>query len=132
MRIEIEDNVINQLVLQHTLEPLGIPFHIANDGDEGFEAFERLDPLLVLMDISMPRMDGFSAVAMIRAIESVRGLAGRTPIIAITAHAMAGDRERCIASGMDDYVSKPVSPAALQARVLEWLDRSAAGFRRAG
>jgi CheY-like chemotaxis protein len=81
---------------------------------------------LVLMDCQMPEMDGYQATGMIRQIEAILGRS--TPIVALTAHAMDGSREECLAAGMNDQLSKPLTLAALTAKLLEWLsvDRSAA------
>jgi signal transduction histidine kinase/ActR/RegA family two-component response regulator len=109
-----EDNAVNRVVAQRLLERGGHRVTVAVDGREAVRAFEaalqaleseRFD--VILMDIQMPEMDGLEATGHIRRIEACRGL--HTPIIAFTAHAMKGDRERCIAAGMDDYVTKPVN-----------------------
>lgn len=119
--LAFEDNAINQLVLEHTLGAVGIPFHIADDGELGIAAYRKLDRVLVLMDISMPRMDGFTATGLIRAMESREGDGRRVPIIALTAHALTGDRDRCMEAGMDDYIAKPISPAHVQQKIRQWL-----------
>jgi two-component system sensor histidine kinase/response regulator len=100
-----EDNEINQLVLSSHLQRHGHLVVVTNDGREAVAAFRQSSFDVVLMDIQMPEMDGFEAVARIRSIEVERGT--HTPIIAVTAHAMRGYREKCIAAGMDDHVSKP-------------------------
>lgn len=102
-----EDNEINQEVTRLHLERLGCHVEIAEDGQAGLEHFEQGNYDVILMDCQMPRMDGFDATRSIRRIESQRGDAARIPIVAITAFAMEGDRERCIDAGMDDYLSKP-------------------------
>jgi CheY-like chemotaxis protein len=104
-----EDNVINQRLAMRLLAKLG---HVATLADNGAEAVELIreskdTPFdLVLMDLQMPKMGGFEATERIRALERERGT--RTPIVAMTAHAMQGDRERCLDAGMDDYVAKPI------------------------
>ena len=108
-----EDNRVNQRVAARFLERLGHTVTLANDGREAVAAWQAAPFDLVLMDVQMPEMDGFEAVAAIRALELERGRGGRTPIIALTAHAMSGDRERCIAAGMDGYLTKPMKLAQL-------------------
>jgi PAS domain S-box-containing protein len=112
-----EDNPVNQRYAVRLLEKLGHAVTVANHGAEAVAHWERRPFDLVLMDVQMPEMDGFEATAAIR--ERELGAARRTPIVAMTAHAMKGDRERCIANGMDDYTSKPVQRADLL-RVLAW------------
>jgi PAS domain S-box-containing protein len=114
-----EDNPINQRVAQMYLDQLGVASHIASNGKEAVEAVAANAYALVLMDCQMPEMDGFAATAAIRQAESHGGR--KTPIVAMTAHAMAGDRERCLAAGMDDYMSKPVHPDALRKIIEKWL-----------
>ncbi len=113
-----EDNPVNQLVAVRLLEKAGHRITVANNGQEALEQYENGQFDAVLMDVQMPVMGGFEATQNIRAREARRSdMLGegwrRTPIIAMTAHAMAGDRERCLASGMDDYVTKPINAAAL-------------------
>jgi CheY-like chemotaxis protein len=106
-----EDNPVNQLVASRLLEKQG--HHVVACGN-GRQALERLDQErfdLILMDVEMPEIDGFEATATIRMKEATTG--ARIPIIAMTAHALKGDRDRCLAAGMDDYVSKPIQPSAL-------------------
>ena len=101
-----EDNVINQKVVVQMLRKLGYRVDVAADGREVLSAIARIDYHLILMDCQMPEVDGFEATAAIRQIE--QGTGKRIPIIALTANAMRGDRERCLESGMDDFLSKPV------------------------
>ena len=114
-----EDNEVNQMVFSQILDGLGLTYRIAGNGRTAVEMHRLLKPRLILMDVSMPEMNGFEATAAIRAAERARG--GSTPIIGITAHALKGDRERCLEAGMDDYLPKPVSPKALSAKIETWL-----------
>lgn len=122
-----EDNHVNQLVFTQTLEDQGRSFRIANNGAEAIALYKQIGPRLILMDISMPEMNGLEATAAIRDLESETG--GHTPIIAVTAHAMSGDKEKYLDAGMDDYLSKPISPAKLQDMVQKWLAKDALGNR---
>ncbi len=106
-----EDNAVNQRVLSRLLERLGCQVEIAADGQEALEKARAGGWDLVLMDCQMPVLDGFAAT---RAIRALAGDAAKVPIVAVTAHALAGDRERCLAEGMDDYLTKPVSLASLE------------------
>lgn len=116
----VEDYAINQQVAQLYLDGLGYQSHIANNGREAVETFANAKYDLILMDCQMPEMDGFAATSAIREIEDKKAKQ-RTPIIAMTAHAMDGDRDRCLLAGMDDYLSKPVDPDALQRMLEKWL-----------
>ncbi|HVN58537.1 MAG TPA: response regulator [Bacteroidales bacterium] len=107
----VEDNVINQKITMLTLKPLVSNIDTAVNGMEAVEKFENADYDLILMDIQMPVMSGLVAAEKIRAIETARKT--HVPIIAITANAMLGDKERCLSAGMDDYISKPFQPAVL-------------------
>ena len=115
-----EDNEVNQKVALRILEKLGCVVEVAEDGREALLACERTRYDVVLMDGQMPGMDGFEATRRIRARERERG-APRMPIIAMTASAMKGDRERCLEAGMDDYVAKPVTPELLESVLRRWL-----------
>jgi signal transduction histidine kinase/CheY-like chemotaxis protein len=115
-----EDNPVNQTLAKRLLERFGLRVRIANDGIEAIEQWTREHPDLVLMDCQMPRLDGFGATERIRALEAAGGLPA-TPVIAVTANAMPGDRERCLAHGMDDYLAKPYNPAQLREIVERWL-----------
>jgi signal transduction histidine kinase/CheY-like chemotaxis protein len=110
-----EDNPVNQHVAVRTLERMGHVVTVVSNGRAAVEEWERGQYDVILMDVQMPELDGFEATRMIRQMEA--GRACRTPIIAMTAHAMKGDRERCLAAGMDDYVAKPVRREELEAAI---------------
>ena len=117
-----EDNEVNQLVFGQILNGLGLSYRIAANGRTAVEMYRSLRPRLVLMDVSMPEMNGYEATRAIRAGEVQSG--GHTPIIGVTAHALKGDREKCIEAGMDDYLPKPVSPDRLGAKIGTWLSET--------
>jgi signal transduction histidine kinase/DNA-binding response OmpR family regulator len=118
----VDDSPVNQRVAARILEKMGHRVDVANDGAEAVAAVSRQTYDAVLMDCQMPSMDGFEATAEIRRRESAT--ARHTPIIAMTAAAMAGDQEKCLAAGMDAYVSKPVNVDALTAALARWLGTS--------
>jgi signal transduction histidine kinase/ActR/RegA family two-component response regulator len=117
-----EDNPVNQRVVQHLLRKRRWSMTVVDDGREAVAAFERERFDLVLMDVQMPEMDGLEAVTLLRSIERRDGRP-HTPVIAVTAHAMSGDRDRCLARGMDGYVTKPLRPDALFAHIDDVLAR---------
>jgi CheY-like chemotaxis protein len=110
-----EDNAVNQTLAVRILEKRGYAVTVAPDGQAAVDAHRsgRFD--LILMDIQMPGMDGFEATAAIRESEKLTG--GHIPIVAMTAHALVGDQEKCLASGMDGYVSKPIRTSELFAAI---------------
>jgi two-component system sensor histidine kinase/response regulator len=107
----VEDNPVNRRLAQHVLEKAGHRVVAADNGAAALETLERKHFDLVLMDVQMPRMDGIETTAAIRNREKITG--GYIPIVALTAHAMARDRERCLEAGMDGYLIKPIQPAML-------------------
>jgi CheY-like chemotaxis protein len=117
----VEDNQVNQMLAKRLLENQGHQVIVATNGRVALTALERQAVDLILMDVQMPEMDGFEATGLIRQQEQTTG--GHLPIIAMTAHAMKGDRERCLAVGMDDYVSKPIDPRKLFLVMQETLAR---------
>lgn len=118
-----EDNPINQQLGILTLEAAGHQVTVANNGREAVDHYKEGQFDFILMDVQMPELDGFQATAEIRALEEKSGTS--IPIIALTAHAMKGDKERCLAAGMDGYVSKPLDPAKLMEVMLELAPESA-------
>ncbi len=114
----VEDNHINQLMAKKTLEMFGHEVTIAENGREAVERVAKDAFDIVLMDGQMPVMDGLEATRIIRSRESKTG--GRIPILAMTAHAMKGDRERFLSAGMDDYISKPIDPERLRKMLERW------------
>lgn len=115
-----EDNEINQLIATEILTAAGFDCVVAEDGKAAVAAVEREAFDVVLMDCQMPELDGFGATRQIRAREAAGTLTaqtGRLPIIALTANALKGDRERCLAAGMDSHTSKPIDPAAVLAEI---------------
>jgi CheY-like chemotaxis protein len=101
-----EDNAVNRMLAVRLLEKRGHKVTTANNGREAVAAFSTQQFDLILMDVQMPEMDGFEATAEIRSMQIVTG--PHTPIIALTAHALTGDREKCMECGMDGYVAKPI------------------------
>lgn len=116
----VEDNLINQMVCQEILKQLGVTVYVANNGVEALEALPKYPYDLVLMDCQMPEMDGYETTRAIRAREQADRLK-HLPIIALTAHAMPGDREKCLETGMDDYLVKPFQIEELRVLLERWL-----------
>jgi CheY-like chemotaxis protein len=113
-----EDNKVNQMLALTLLKKRGYDVAVADNGRQAVDLVQRSEFDVVLMDVQMPELDGFEATAVLRAAEAET--AKRLPIIAVTAHAMEGDRQRCLAAGMDDYISKPIDPDKLEAAILRW------------
>lgn len=109
----VEDNELNRDMLSRRLERRGHVLVIAVDGKEGVEAAQRENPELILLDMSLPVMDGWTAARLLKGGDSTKSI----PIIALTAHAMQGDREKAIEAGCDDYDTKPVDLARLLAKM---------------
>ena len=109
----VEDNEDNIYMLRHRLERKGIEVIVAKDGAEGIESAGRERPDLILMDLSLPVIDGWEAARRLKAAPDTQAI----PIIALSAHAMTGDRERALAAGCDDYDTKPVDLRALMAKI---------------
>jgi two-component system sensor histidine kinase/response regulator len=118
----VEDNVVNQVLAARLLEKRGHSVIVAGNGKEALAALEKQSFDLVFMDIQMPEMDGLEATAAIRAKEKISG--NHLAVVAMTAHAMVGDRERCLAAGMDDYLTKPIRPDELTSLLAHYLPKT--------
>lgn len=114
----VDDNAINQKVASRMLEKMRCSVHVAADGQQALDATAATPYDLVLMDVQMPVMDGLEATRRIRERE---GTQRHTIIVAVTANAIQGDRERCLASGMDDYLPKPIRQQDLEGLVVKWV-----------
>ncbi|MEA2495109.1 MAG: hypothetical protein QOJ29_3020, partial [Thermoleophilaceae bacterium] len=120
----VEDNEVNQVLAVRMLERRGYKSEVVSNGREGLEALARCDYAAVLMDCQTPEVNGYDATSALR----VREPDGKhTAVIAMTAHALRGDREKCLASGMDDYLAKPLRPEELDAALLRWAPRTTGG-----
>jgi two-component system, sensor histidine kinase and response regulator len=131
----VEDYATNQIVASKHLTAAGLQVDIAENGQRAVDAYQQRDYDLILMDVQMPVMDGFEATGAIRALEAeamsrtLDGQAPRhpTPIIAMTANALIGDRDRCLAAGMDDFITKPIKRKSLLNAVRQWVGNGQRG-----
>lgn len=121
-----EDNDVNQIVFNQILQQTGLRYRIVDNGEQAVQIWRAFRPSIILMDISMPVMNGYRATQAIRAEEDRMLNATRVPIIGVMAHAQESDRDLCLAAGMDDYLSKPISPELLNAKIQTWLMKSLA------
>lgn len=121
-----EDNMVNQMVITRYIDSSEFEVIIADNGEKAVEMFKLHAPAIVMMDLSMPVMDGFEAAARIRSHESLANLQ-RTPIVATTAHVLDEDRERCRKAGMDDFLAKPIKKSCVDEVLERWLGDEAAG-----
>ncbi len=117
----VEDNAINQIVARGFLEAQGYAVETADDGEAALAMIRDGAYDVVLMDLQMPRLDGYATTQAVRLEEEQAGHGRRLPILAMTAAAIAGEREKCLAAGMDDFITKPVSPATLAAALARWM-----------
>ena len=114
-----EDNETNQIYIKYVLDDLGVSYKIVPNGRAAVDQWRAHNPAVILMDVSMPEMNGYQATEEIRRLENKLGRT-HTPIVAVTAHTLTGDEDRCMAAGMDDYLSKPVSIAGLRHKLQHW------------
>lgn len=117
----VEDYEGNVVLLSYLLDNIGCPYDVARTGLEALNMWKQRAYDVILMDVQMPEMDGFTATAQIRRMEQEKSLP-RTPIIGMTAHALVGDKEKCIEAGMDSYLPKPIVEIDLKAKIAEYLD----------
>jgi CheY-like chemotaxis protein len=120
----VEDNDVNQILAVRMLERRGYASEVVGDGRQALEALGRRSYAAVLMDCQMPELNGYDATSELRQVEPA---GNHTPVIAMTAHALRGDREKCLASGMDDYLAKPLRPEELDRILRSWAPRTANG-----
>uniref|UniRef100_A0ACD5GYF7 Response regulator n=1 Tax=Desertifilum tharense IPPAS B-1220 TaxID=1781255 RepID=A0ACD5GYF7_9CYAN len=120
----VEDNEMNRDMLSRRLARKGFEVILALDGQQGVEAARNQFPDVILMDMGLPIMDGWQATAILKAEPQTRSI----PIIALTAHAIAGDREKCLAAGCDDYDTKPIDWGRLLAKIERLLQRTSIGL----
>ena len=118
----VDDNPVNQALARRIVVKRGHTAKVAENGQKALDAVAEADFDIVLMDCQMPVMDGFEATRLIR--EGEAGTDRHLPVVAITAHAMVGDRERCIEAGMDDYLPKPIDPQQLRELLDGWAARA--------
>jgi len=114
----VEDNPDNRILITDILSALNYEVVVATDGESGVALARSERPDLILMDLSLPKMDGWTAATQIKQDESL----GHIPVIALTAHAMVGDREKALQAGCDDYVSKPIDLRELASKLAFFLD----------
>ena len=122
-----EDNAVNQKLATRILQKWGHEVDVANNGREALRLLKKSSPDLILMDLQMPEMGGLEATQIIRKREAISN--GHIPIVAMTAHAMKGDREKCLAAGMDDYLSKPIQRKELKEVLQRYIEHKAASKR---
>jgi CheY-like chemotaxis protein len=122
----IEDNATNLELMTYLLEAFGHTITGACDGEAGVEAASRMAPDLILCDLALPKLDGYGVASRLRADPKLKTV----PLIAVTASAMVGDRDRVIAAGFDGYISKPIVPETFVADVEAYLRLAAVGYRR--
>lgn len=115
----VEDDKSNQVVFSTLLKRMGLEFDIVETGLQAIEAVRHCTYAIILMDIRMPELDGLEATKTIRSLGSVSGK--QIPIVAVTAQAMDGDKERCIWAGMSDYLSKPFTREELEITIVRWI-----------
>jgi CheY-like chemotaxis protein len=115
----VEDDKSNQIVFSTLLKNMGLDFDLAETGRQAIEAVRQRTYAIILMDIRMPELDGLEATKTIRSLGSVNGK--QIPIVAVTAQAMDGDKERCIWAGMSDYISKPFTREELEKTIFRWI-----------
>lgn len=120
-----EDNEVNQIVFTQILQTTGLRFLVVENGQAAVDAWRQLRPSLILMDVSMPVMNGHQATRMIRQFEAQAAQGCHVPIIGVTTQALDVDRVMCMEAGMDDCLSKPISPELLEAKIQRWLDHAA-------
>ena len=114
-----EDNETNQIYIKYLMEQLGVSFKIVPNGRAAVDYWRSERPSIILMDVSMPEMNGYEATKAIRSAEKTLGLT-HTPIVALTAHTLKGDEEKCLEAGMDDFASKPISIVGLKSKIAKW------------
>jgi CheY-like chemotaxis protein len=116
----VEDNPDNRILITDVLSSLDYEVLVAEDGEEGVAMAQAEKPDLILMDLSLPKMDGWAATTKIKASDGLKDI----PIVALTAHAMVGDREKALSAGCDDYISKPIDLRELASKLAHFLGSS--------